>query len=90
MSQKRIQELAQQALQHLKNGNLAMGADWEAAHEICQDYEGVEIHDRLHALCHRIEGDHANAAYWDRRGNQATPSGSLEEEWSELMEAALQ
>ncbi len=36
----------------------------EAAHEIAQSLEGRPDHDLLHALFHRREGDHENAAYW--------------------------
>ncbi|WP_380056666.1 hypothetical protein ACFE33_02905 [Falsihalocynthiibacter sp. SS001] len=82
----RMNELAKQALKHIKRGDFRVGPDWEAAHEICQAHEGVQVHDRIHALCHRIEGDHGNAAYWDRRGNQPTPTGGLEDEWQALNE----
>lgn len=81
MNQEQIDEMAKKALEHLKRGQLKLGKDWEAAHEICQSFEGVELHDRIHALCHRIEGDFGNAAYWDRRGNQESPSEGLEAEW---------
>ena len=82
-----LTELARQALVLLNEGKLSIGSSWEAAHEICQAHEGVEVHDRIHALCHRIEGDFGNAGYWDRRGNQSTPSGSLEEEWAQLIKS---
>lgn len=87
MEKKQLDDLARQALDFLKAGGLGLGVDWEAAHEICQAHEGVEVHDRIHALCHRIEGDFGNAGYWDRRGNQSTPSGSLEEEWAQLIKS---
>lgn len=82
-----VEKQARRALDHLDKGNLALGLDWEEAHEICQALEGVQIHDRIHALCHRIEGDFGNAAYWDRRGNQSTPSVSLKDEWAGLVQS---
>ncbi|MEY8098831.1 hypothetical protein AB9F29_15615 [Falsihalocynthiibacter sp. S25ZX9] len=76
--------LARTALDHLKQGELALGSHWEAAHEICQAYEDVQIMNRIHALCHRIEGDIPNAGYWDRMGGQETPTGTLTDEWNGL------
>lgn len=80
-----IVALARQALELLKEGAFKVGPPWETAHEICQGFEGVEIHDRIHAFCHRIEGDHGNAGYWDRRGNQKTPTGDFQAEWQGLI-----
>ncbi|GAB4527715.1 MAG: hypothetical protein Tsb0019_29740 [Roseibium sp.] len=58
------------ALWWLKKGNLTLGHEWERAHEICQSDEGDPIHDWIHALCHLIEGDLGNAAYWFRHAGK--------------------
>lgn len=60
--------------------------DWEAAHNIAQD-----IHTRdgswLHAYLHRKEGDQWNAGYWYRQAGKPVHTGSLEQEWEELVRA---
>jgi|GEM_PF-2532606 len=58
------------ALWWLKKGDLKLGPEWEAAHEICQSAEGEMIYDWIHALCHLIENDPGNAAYWFRRAGK--------------------
>lgn len=62
--------------------------DWEAAHDIAQD-----IHTRdgawLHAYLHRKEGDQWNAGYWYRQAGKPVHSGTLEQEWEELVRAFL-
>lgn len=63
--------------------------DWEQAHNIAQGREGTRDYDRLHAYLHRKEGDEWNAGYWYRRAGAAVFSGTLEEEWSELIETFL-
>lgn len=72
------------ALELLKAGNLRMGEEWESAHQISQDREGIPIFDWIHALVHRIEGDDANAAYWYRRAGRTRHPGSIEEEWQSI------
>lgn len=73
----------QQALWWLKKGNLKMGAEWEAAHGLCQQDEGDRAHDLVHALAHWIEGDMGNASYWYRRvgGNRAA---TIAAEWDRI------
>lgn len=70
------------ALWHDANG------DWEAAHNIAQD-----IYTRdgswLHAYLHCKEGDLWNAGYWYRQAGKPTHTGSLEQEWEELVQAFL-
>ena len=44
---------------------------WAVAHDVAQAHEGEPVFDAMHALCHRIEGDDGNAAYWDRRAGTA-------------------
>lgn len=46
---------------------LALGGDWQAAHEIAQKYEEDEAACWLHGIVHRIEGDLGNAGYWYQR-----------------------
>jgi hypothetical protein len=43
--------------------------DWTAAHEIAQAHDDA-AGAWVHAWLHRIEGDHANAAYWYRRAGR--------------------
>ncbi|KAB2942811.1 MAG: hypothetical protein K8F92_20080 [Hyphomicrobium sp.] len=45
----------------------AIAGDWEAAHNIAQRHEGDAAADWLHAVLHKIEGDHSNSRYWYRR-----------------------
>jgi len=58
---------AARILDLIRRSGFRTGPDWEAAHEIAQAHEGERPFDAAHALLHRIEGDAANAAYWDRR-----------------------
>ncbi|ANL78406.1 hypothetical protein AMC82_CH01935 [Rhizobium phaseoli] len=57
-----INDLARliEAIDRLAAGSFAMGADWQAVHDICQRHEGEQPFDWGHALCHRIEGDDWN------------------------------
>lgn len=63
--------------------------DWESAHTIAQNKEGVLSYDRIHAYLHRKEGDNWNANYWYRRAKTTMPNMSLEEEWTFLVEKEL-
>ena len=56
-----LNEKLQQAVEQARTG------DWERAHEIAQDHEGDAIANWIHAVCHRMEGDLANARYWYAR-----------------------
>ena len=69
-----------EALDGLRSDDFRMGAAWERAHRMAQSREGEAIFDRLHALCHRIEGDSGNAAYWYRRAGVEPFDGSFAEE----------
>ncbi len=73
------------ALNELEEENFAMGKAWEKAHNVSQAHEGVAAYDRLHALCHRIEGDLSNAGYWYRRAGVSAFSGSFAEEKQALV-----
>jgi hypothetical protein len=83
---KQANALAQKALAHLKDADFTVCDAWGAAHMICQAHEGVQLLDRIHALCHRIEGDIANGRYWDRQAGQATPEGDLASEWETILQ----
>lgn len=72
------------ALNLLKDGGLKTGAEWRAAHEVCQGREGNPDYDWVHALCHAIEGDDTNAEYWYRRAGQKRHSRSPELEWRHI------
>ncbi len=41
----------------------ALNGDWEAAHNIAQDYHDPIAY-WLHAVLHKIEGDQFNSEYW--------------------------
>jgi hypothetical protein len=48
---------------------LALAGDWDAAHQLVQQYEdGTAAW--IHAVLHKIEGDLGNARYWYRRADQ--------------------
>lgn len=74
---KREEHAARDALTALKVGKWQTGPGWERAHEICQAREGQTVFDRIHALCHRIEGDLGNAAYWYRRAGVPVENGDF-------------
>jgi len=46
--------------------DLALAGQWEAAHGLAQQNEGDPTADWIHAVLHKIEGDHANSRYWYR------------------------
>jgi hypothetical protein len=46
--------------------NLALSGQWNAAHEIVQQYEDTTAA-WIHAVLHKIEGDQDNSRYWYRR-----------------------
>lgn len=61
--------------------------DWQAAHAIVQNMEDP-LSCRVHALCHRIEGDLENARYWYRRAGTAfARDRSVEQELAALQGA---
>ena len=71
-----------QALWHQANGN------WDLAHTIAQKQKNPDG-DWVHAFLHRVEGDLENAGYWYRRAGKPIASGSLAEEWKQLVLAFL-
>ncbi|WP_156510580.1 hypothetical protein [Labrenzia sp. OB1] len=73
-----------QALWWLKKGGLELGPEWEKAHEICQSREGDTEHDWIHALCHLIENDPGNAAYWFRRAGKPAATRDADALWQDI------
>ena len=63
----------------------AAKGNWEAAHNISQEFEGEPNYDHLHAYLHRVEGDAWNAGYWYRRAGQPVCIKSLDEELADLL-----
>lgn len=62
--------------------------NWDKAHESAQQDEGP-AGAWAHAYLHRKEGDLENAAYWYRRADRGIATGSLEEEWSNMLRELL-
>lgn len=63
----------------------ALTGDWEAAHVVAQRHEDDAMACWLHAVCHRMEGDVANARYWYRRcKRELRPEVSTEAELREI------
>lgn len=46
----------------------ALAGDWQAAHEIAQEYDD-SFANWLHAVLHKIEGDTFNSRYWYAKTN---------------------
>lgn len=49
---------------------LALAGQWDAAHEIVQQFEGDATASWIHAVLHKMEGDLANSGYWYRRAGR--------------------
>jgi hypothetical protein len=47
--------------------DLALSGDWDGAHAIAQADEQNAAACWIHAVLHKIEGDHWNSRYWYRR-----------------------
>lgn len=53
----------------LKAVELALAGEWDAAHQLVQQYEdGAAAW--IHAVLHKVEGDLGNARYWYRRADR--------------------
>jgi hypothetical protein len=61
---------------------LALTGQWDAAHDIVQQYEDDAIASWIHAVLHKMEGDLSNSGYWYRRAKQT--SNLAEEPRAEL------
>ena len=53
-----------QAIEH------ALSGEWNAAHQIVQQYENDTTAAWIHAVLHKIEGDDSNSRYWYRRAGK--------------------
>lgn len=71
-----------EALWHQANGN------WDLAHTIAQSQKSPEG-DWVHAFLHSDEGDLANAGYWYRRADKPVATGTIQEEWEQLVSALI-
>ncbi|HLK98354.1 MAG TPA: hypothetical protein VK364_11350 [Hymenobacter sp.] len=63
--------------------------EWALAHDITQQHEDESLHNWLHALLHRQQGDAGNAAYWYQRAGRPVFSGNVRTEWQELVRTQL-
>jgi hypothetical protein len=54
----------------LKAVKLALAGDWDAAHNLVQQYESDATASWIHAVLHKIEGDQTNSRYWYRHANR--------------------
>jgi hypothetical protein len=54
----------------LRAVELALAGDWEAAHDLVQQYEDDATAAWIHAVLHKIEGDPGNARYWYRHAGR--------------------
>jgi hypothetical protein len=62
--------------------------DWGAAHRIAQEDDSRDAA-WVHAYLHRKEGDISNARYWYAQAEKTAHSGSLKEEWQEIVRNLL-
>ena len=54
----------------LKSVELALAGEWDAAHELVQQYEDDATAAWIHAVLHKIEGDPGNSRYWYQRAGR--------------------
>ena len=54
----------------LKAIDLALSGDWNAAHQIVQQYDTDTTAAWIHAVLHKIEADQDNSRYWYRRAGK--------------------
>ena len=71
-----------EVLWHQANGN------WDLAHTIAQSQKSPEG-DWVHAFLHCDEGDLANAGYWHWRADKLFATGTIHEEWEQLVTALI-
>ena len=69
---------------------LARANQWDQAHDLCQEIEGVDGA-WIHAYLHRVEGDLGNASYWYSVAgkNQPHEDVSFDREWIAIVEVML-
>lgn len=63
---------------------LALSGDWDASHNITQDYSDTTAN-WLHAVLHKIEGDAWNSKYW-----YARTTGKRYEDFADAFEELLE
>jgi hypothetical protein len=71
--------------------DLALSDQWDAAHQVVQQYESDSTAAWIHAVLHKIEGDLDNSRYWYRRAGKLEhvsdePKGELAQIRNELPE----
>ena len=54
----------------LKAIDLALAGEWDASHQIVQQFEDDATAAWIHAVLHKLEGDLANSRYWYRRAGK--------------------
>lgn len=54
----------------LRAVELALAGEWDAAHNVVQQYEDDPTAAWIHAVLHKIEGDPGNSRYWYRHARQ--------------------
>ena len=54
----------------LRAVELALAGEWDAAHQLVQQYEDDATASWIHAVLHKIEDDLGNARYWYRRADR--------------------
>ncbi len=66
---------------------LALEGDWDASHNIAQDYSDP-IANWIHAVLHKIEGDEFNSKYWYKKtaGQQYETFESAKNELNFILE----
>jgi hypothetical protein len=50
--------------------DLALEGQWDAAHNIVQQYDSDRTASWIHAVLHKIEGDRGNSLYWYSRAGK--------------------
>lgn len=54
----------------VRSVELALAGEWDAAHNLVQQYDDDETAAWIHAVLHKIEGDEGNSRYWYRRAGR--------------------
>lgn len=49
---------------------LALAGQWDASHQLVQQYDADKTAAWIHAVLHKIEGDLSNSQYWYRRAGK--------------------
>jgi hypothetical protein len=68
--------------------DLALDGQWDASHNIVQQYESDRTANWIHAVLHKIEGDRGNSLYWYRRAGK--PDFADHEPTAELREIRVE